>query len=105
MVLNDLRKIQTHIDNLKVKYELRSDDYIKEHCPCKVGDSIEITGYSHKGKQMMIEGIELKQGWRYNDDHPVEFSYVYQGAVINKNGRVGELYTTFEVEIKEGVDG
>ena len=104
MNLNDIRKIQTQIDNLKRKHELRSDDYVKEHCPYKVGDLITVAGFSHEGKQMMIEGIELKQGYNYNDS-PLPYGFVYTGGIVNKNGRVGELYTSFEVKIKEGDDG
>jgi len=103
MTLNDIRKIQSRIDNLKQKHELRSDDYVKEHCPYKVGDLITVAGYSHKGKQLMIDGIELKQGFGWNDQ-PLSYGFVYTGGIVNKNGRVGELYTSFEVKIKEGED-
>ena len=104
MVLNDIRKIQGHINNLKHKHTLRSDDYVKEHCPYKVGDEIIVAGYSHNGKRMMIEGITLKQGYAFHDA-PLQYTFHYSGSIINKNGRVGELYTSFDVKIKEGEDG
>ena len=106
MTLDDLKKIDRQIRNLKGKRDLRMDDFIKEHCPYKVGGLITVTGYSYKGKKMMIEDITMRKGFCYGADAlAYDYSFLYHGHIVNKNGMVGEQYTTFSEKIKEGENG
>jgi hypothetical protein len=100
MNLNDLRKIDSHIENLKRKHELRREDYIKEHCPYKLGDAIKVEGYSFRGKKMVLGKIALVKGWSYGDD-PAPWKFVYSGYILKKDGTPGKLYTNFETTIIE----
>jgi hypothetical protein len=102
MNLTDLRKIDKQIKQLKLLHQLRREDYIKENCPYKVGDTIPIEGYSIKGKSMMVGRIRVIRGWSYQDD-PVPYKFKYSGYVLKKDGHIGKLYTDFEVTIKEEI--
>jgi hypothetical protein len=102
MNIDDLKKIDRQICDLKRKRELRLDDYIKANCPYKVGDLITVTGYSFKGKKMMIEDITMKRGFSFGSvEDAYDYKFLYHGVIVNKNGSVGELYTSFSQKIKE----
>jgi len=59
---------------------------IERLCPVRVGDVTEVTGYSHKGKQMKIVSLRWKteDSWRYDGD-----GWVFRGLVLKKDGAVG----------------
>ena len=55
-------------------------------CPIRVGDVTEVTGYSHKGKQMEIVSLRwnTEDSWRYDGA-----GWVFRGLVLKKDGAVG----------------
>jgi hypothetical protein len=102
MNLNDLRKIDKQITQLKTLHQQHRLDFIKENCPHSLGDSIVVEGYSFKGKKMILGKISVIKGWSYNDD-PAPYKYQYGGYLLKMDGTPGKIYTRFEVAIKEEI--
>jgi len=74
-----IKQLDDAIHNLKKKV-------IEENCPVKIGDVVEVTGYSNNGKMMEIHSIELcNYGWK-----ETHYEYKIKGKVIKKDGTVGK---------------
>jgi len=103
--LAQVRVKDMQIKNLRDGREQLIKRFVEDNCPYKVGDDIEVTGYSFRGKTMRIGSIYLKKGYEFFGGRPASYMFHYTGNIIKKNGDVGEQYTSFDVEIKEGKDG
>ena len=95
MRLNDIKSVDIQISKLKMQRIQMLRQFVDDHCPVKLGQIIPVQGYSYKGKQMMVDGIECKKTY-------TGYKFLYQGNIIKKNGRVGENYTSFSVPVEEG---
>lgn len=47
--------------------------------PAKVGDTVEVTGYSHRGKPMLVESVSLRRSFG-------QWEFVAFGRVLKKDG-------------------
>jgi len=74
--------------------------YIKEYCPFKPGEEIQIYGYSYKGKRGIITGITIffYQDYSSSDWSQKIMSYKVHGKLINKNGKPGNNIFSFTEE-------
>lgn len=94
---HEIRRLQEGRDQMLKKF-------IEDKCPFKVGDTKYVTGYSFKGKQMLITDIKMNKGWCFGSDmNAYTYTFVYFGDIINKNGKAGKQYTSFREEIKEDI--
>jgi hypothetical protein len=80
---NELRRHKDTLSKLM-------DKLAQQLCPHKVGDIVEVAGYTHKGKKMLVKYIGApkytyhSQCWRVT------------GNIINKDGSVGLLTAEFD---------
>ena len=94
------------INQLKAGRDVMLDLFVEESCPYKVGDVREVTGYSYNGMQMKITRISMRKGYSYSSkEYDYSYTFIYHGDIINKDGKVGNRFTSEEVEIKEGTNG
>jgi hypothetical protein len=77
-------------DDLNIEIQRFLDDYAAENCPFHVGDKIKIYGYSHFGKDGMVNGVKGINGF-YN--HGPGWKVV--GRVYRKDGTPGNRYFDF----------
>lgn len=81
----------------KEEYEKLKQQFCKEHHPLKVGDIVEVTGYSHKGKQMVVKEIWLGEStWRDTGTYIFKAS----GPVLKKSGEPGQLRGEWKQEVE-----
>lgn len=61
-------------------------EYAKQQCPLKIGETTKVTGFSHRGKDMIVERI-------IPGDIGSPFSskgeWVAKGHILKKDGSVG----------------
>ena len=62
----------------------QKDIIASEFCPVKVGDRVEVNGYSHRGKHMVVLGVAIK----YIGRNTIRF--VAHGNILKKDGFPGE---------------
>lgn len=64
--------------------------------PVKVGDVVEVSGYSFNGKKMLVGRVHLKDWWGRT-----RWEWAAAGKVIKKDGTPGEqtAETTWEIEL------
>ena len=61
-------------------------DAIEASCPVKIGETITINGYAHKGKLMVVDQINVKRSvWK----QPHTFEWIAFGYIIKQNLEVG----------------
>ena len=66
------------------------DKFAQQMCPHKIGDIVEVLGYAHKGKLMIINEI-TRPKWGFRGAQ-----WRVKGNIINKNGTAGQLVADFE---------
>lgn len=81
MNLNDLETLRLEMIESKKKFDTNAVLYAKNNCGCVVGDVIEITGCSHRGKNMKITSFSLKY-----DNWKREYIAMVHGIVLKNNG-------------------
>ena len=74
---------------IEIRHEKRVEvlsEWVDKHHPLKIGDIVEVTGWSHKGKKMMVDQrkvvlwtLSFKNNWEWTAT----------GRVIKKNGEPG----------------
>ena len=86
LVKNAEKELKKHRESLSTL----EDKFAQQMCPHKVGDIVEVLGYAHKGKHMIINEI-TRPKWGFQGA-----CWRVHGNIINKNGVVGQLVADFE---------
>jgi len=72
--------------------------YAEETCPFKVGDTVEIKGYSHNGKKGVVNAIiPCMHTWNRDDKENCIIWKVY-GTVLRSDGSLGRHGFDFDKE-------
>lgn len=104
MTIAKIKIRDMQINQLKKGHARMLEKFIEDRCPFKVGDIREIKGYSsYNGMKMKITRITMHQGFCYSSkEYDYSYTFIYHGHILNKNGKAGNRFTSFEEEIKEG---
>lgn len=83
---------------IRVRIIERKAELICAHCPVKVGEIVTIEGkyVSHRGKQMEVTRIQVRDG---HGKRPEWF--VISGLLLRKDGSVGTTRGAYDIPIKE----
>ena len=71
---------------LREKRDQLISQWIKAESPHQLGDIIEVTGFAHQGKKMVVEGIWIREKFM----HDGSYEFVYTGTVLKKDGTKGQ---------------
>lgn len=71
----ELRQVQQKIRDLEQRI-------IDEHVPVKTGEVVEVNGYSHRGKKMVVTRISPRHSHK-------NFEYVARGQILKADGTQG----------------
>lgn len=83
--LEQIMDIETKIEELKQKLADTKEEWCKNEHPLKIGDEVEVTGYSHTGKKMRVDYLNvIKQGWNK------KYVFMATGVVFKKDGSEGQ---------------
>ena len=81
MNLKDLHVLRLDMIQAKNRFNNEADLYAEKHCGVYVGDVIEVTGISHRGKIMRVTHFSLEiDNWKN------EYFAVIHGIVLKQNG-------------------
>lgn len=84
MNLNELEQLRQNMIKAKKIFDDAANQYAIDNCGHKWGDTVVITGCSHKGKSMVVDSIAVTVGlWRK------EYVAVVSGKVLKSNGDLG----------------
>jgi hypothetical protein len=97
-MMNRFKKQLEEIDGLiqglkKERYGVL-DQWIEEECPVKVGDTVRVNGYAHRGKMMVVRSVRIKE-WASK----YEWSVI--GPIIKKDGTPGQQDGEWRQDINE----
>ena len=79
----ELSELESDMKTIKDKINNKRLD-LAEHCPVKLGDKVDVNGYPHQGKQIVVSSIDYSeyQDWTgKNKTH-----YLCKGYVLKKDG-------------------
>jgi len=65
-------------------YSMRKDELLR-FAPVKVGDTIRVTGYSHRGKNMTVKQVFIKEHSTFRNEAPT-LTFKATGPVLKKDG-------------------
>ena len=83
MYAKKIEMIDVEIKALEEKRKSVLDEWIKKHHPCAIGDKVEVTGSSHRGKQMSVQHRSIRHGWKGN------WVWTATGPIFKVNGKLG----------------
>lgn len=69
---------------------------VESDCPVKVGDIVEINGFSHRGKSILVDRVNVRNNWK------TIFAFIASGKVIKKSGEPGSQRGEWTQEIDTG---
>lgn len=92
--LKEIEDIDKQIMVLKEKKEIVFAEYAAAFCPFKVGDVVEIAGYSYTGKSGVIKQINI-----YQNGYEKGLCWNVSGNVLNKDGGVGRCVFDFSESV------
>jgi ABC-type phosphate/phosphonate transport system ATPase subunit len=92
--LKEIEDIDKQIMVLKEKKEIVFAEYAAAFCPFKVGEIVEIAGYSYTGKSGVIKQINI-----YQKNYEKGVHWNVSGNVLNKSGNVGRLTFDFSESV------
>ena len=81
MNLKDLEVLRLEMIEAKKKFDTNAVLYAQNNCGYVIGDVVEITGFSHRGKNMKITSFSLKY-----DNWKRKYIAVVHGVVLKNNG-------------------
>jgi len=77
---NEINAVNQEIKDKKSYLKDVYDNLIREHCPVKIGDEVEVnSGYFYMGLKMIVESISA----RVPNDNSIEF--ICRGTPLNNN--------------------
>lgn len=84
--LEQIIDIETEIKELKQKLKDTKEEWCKNEHPLKIGDEVEVTGYSYKGKKMRIDHLGVIKQLLWSEKHV----FVATGVILKKDGSKGQ---------------
>jgi len=87
------------IDRLNCLIKHNRAQFVLKHCPIKVGDIVQANGYSHAGKDMMVDGVTIAMEWRsgITGQYPAWYSW---GRLLKKDGTPGKNNANYSVKLE-----
>ncbi|MBV6342418.1 hypothetical protein [Candidatus Magnetobacterium casense] len=87
------KKLHSEIDELKRRLDIVASEFAEKTCPFSVGDTVEIAGYSYRGKKGLVTHVAGKvSDW---PGRPI--SWVVCGAVLKADGTAGSYSFSFDM--------
>lgn len=83
MNLNQLNELRLEMIEAKAKFDREANNYALDNCGVNIGDIIEVTGSSHRGKKMEV----YKVGLKYDNWFGEYFACLY-GSVLKNDGTI-----------------
>ena len=84
MNLNELEQLRQNMVEAKRLFDEAANQYAIDNCGSKWGDTVIVTGYSHRGKKMVIDSVSMTISlWRK------EYTAVVKGRVLKADGTLG----------------
>lgn len=94
MNLNELEQLRQKMVEAKKEFDDAANKYAIDNCGNKWGDVVEVTGYSHKGKKMVIDNVFITiDFWKK------EYYAVVSGSVLKADGSAGKNVATNKVKL------
>ena len=95
--MNDLKELITSLEDIEMSItneeETAADirKSIAVLCPVKIGTTVEVSGFSYHGKQLVVDQIRwTNDAWKYVDDIYTDgYGWVLYGYVLNKSSQIG----------------
>ena len=81
--IQKLKDIKKQITDIMARRELCAEEIVRNHAPIKIGDIVEANGYSHTGKNMIVNHVYLTE--HFNGT----FLWAATGKIIKKDGSSG----------------
>ena len=86
----EVESLDAQITALEEKRQAAADLWVENECPVKIGDNVEVTGHSSKGKRMIIDQPVLKTHRKYWRTPPVtKYSWFAMGWVLKADNTIG----------------
>lgn len=83
-----------HMSDLLAEQEVQlKEEWIKDKCPFKIGETLIGNDYSFEGRQFVVEEIKVTEGYTRGVGYEYKWKWVAVGLILNKNGTVGKNYT------------
>lgn len=100
MNLNELNQLRLNMIEAKNKFDREANAYASQNCGVKIGEVIQVSEVSHRGKNMEV----YKIGLRY-DNWSGEYQAVLHGSVLKQDGSISRnsantIYSLGKVDIK-----
>lgn len=80
--IDRIEDIDAQIKLLQVQRAELIDEFAGRECSIKVGTTVTVNGYSHRGKKMMVRKICVERDFR-------GYRFKATGSVIKKDGEPG----------------
>ena len=91
-----------HMSNLLVEQKLQvKEQWIKDKCPFKIGETLTGNDYSFEGRQFVVEEIMVTEGYTSAVDYKWKWKWVAVGHILNKDGTVGKNYTKHSIAVAD----
>jgi hypothetical protein len=90
-LIEQYQAMSLSIEELQKDRDNILQEYADLNCPLKVGDTVEILGYSHHGKNGIIKSVRAKY-----DSWDKTFEWIVKGCVLKKDGTEGAQYFDFD---------
>lgn len=98
-ILDEFKELLRCRRNIDEKIEKQKQLIIDEMCPVKIGDIVEVNGFTFTGKQMRVDRIVLVRSWKNT------YKIKAVGKVLKKDGTVGQISAEwYGEEIKSDID-
>ena len=101
-IMEEIKGIEAQVKAAHVEIEGLIDSTNK-YCPVKIGDIVDVTGYSHNGKKMIINGITFchKSDGGYYGIWMEDVGWMISGKVIRKDGTPGSQTGCHAIYLQE----
>ncbi len=87
----DLQAAKDEAVRAQKRHRQLKEEFAEQECPLAEGQEIEIVGFSHRGKRMIVDSIHPPRMYFYGD-------WEVSGRVINKNGKPGSVIASVNQE-------
>lgn len=77
------------------------EEWVKECCPLKVGEIILCNDYSHEGKSIKIEKVDITDHLTHGVAWDCRWKWIASGPVLKKDGTPGLNYSVYSVAVED----
>ena len=81
---DEIDEIDQKITDLAVKKGKLLEGYLEEICPIQIGQKVEVEGWAHQGKMMIVDRRRIVSGFGS------KYKWEVSGKVVNKNGSISK---------------